>query len=376
MSHQSLQVDPHPLDHELCDEAQVGPELAKLAAIYLTSPRALIWRHPSSDWKLFALLLPIGSRLSMLANPIFGHLTRQWGTNIRFIGVDSEHRVFDFKALLSDKTLTLLTQWLGAQQRRHLTARRFINDDTGLDVLFAALASDMLTMHEARRVDWYKHLDCEHRLEPSEVNSLFERDARFPDFSQALRQALKKDLISMEFYGRILRSVDQREQTIEKRLAVLIESTLDAPTLSKLLDAKCGQHLGCYNWLLMSSRHASARAHVLLRLPSFASYLAQLLTPLSALEDAGQKTIGPAVILQRAIDAGQDRVIIQAIAQTFGVSENTVRKLWRDTPKHLGQPPAWQISEFIQQLDDLPEREWPTTGQQWQTILTRSMPPY
>jgi hypothetical protein len=245
MSHQSLFVDPLPLDEDLCDSAHVGVELAHLASIYITSPRALIWRNPSSDWKLFALLLPIGSRLSLLTNPIFAQLTRAWGLNIRFIGVDSDHRFFDFKALLSDRTLTLLTAWLGEQQRRALQPNQNSkHQDHGLDVLFEALAQDMLTMNEARKLDWHKHLDCEHRLEPQVQHSLFDRDARFPDFLAQLRLALKRDLISVDFYGRTLRSIDLREQTIEQRIATLIEGCLDAPTLSKLLEAKCGLHLG------------------------------------------------------------------------------------------------------------------------------------
>jgi hypothetical protein len=376
MSHQSLHVDSLPVDLELCDSAQVGPELANLASIYLASPRALIWRNPSSDWKLFVLLLPIGSRLSLLSNPIFAHLTRAWGTNIRFIGIDSACQLFDFKALLSDKTLSLLTGWLGQQQRRQFASHRFTSDEEGLDVLFAALASEMLTMNEARRLDWYRHLDCEHHLEPQSNNSLFERDARFPDFLEVLRVALKTDLISTDFYGRVLRSIDLREQAIEKRLSVLIEASLDAPTLTRLFDARMGIHLGCYNWLRLSPKHAIARAHVLLRLPSFASYLAQQLIPLAALDAIGQTPLGPAVLLQRMIDAGQDRMIIQTLAQNFGASESTIRKLWRETPKQLGQLPAWQITEVIQHLDDLPDRDWPINNEQWLQLLTQSVPPY
>jgi hypothetical protein len=370
MSHQSLFVDQLPLDAELCDQAQVGSELAQLASIYIASPRALIWRNPSSDWKLFALLLPIGSRLSLLANPIFAQLTRAWGLNIRFIGVDSEHRFFDFKALLSDKTLNLLTTWLGEQQRRSLqTSKNLQHQDHGLDVLFEALARDMLTINDARKLDWHLHLDCDHRLEPETHHSLFDRDARFPDFLTQLHLALKQDLINVDFYGRILRSIDLREKAIEQRIATIIEGCLDAPTLSRLLEAKCGIHLGCYNWLLASPKHARARAHALLRLPTFASYLAARLTPISALEQAGQLALGPAVLLQRAIDAGQDRLIIQTLAQSFGASENTVRKFWRDAPKYLGQPPAWQILDIVQQLDDLPDRSWPATSIQWQQFL-------
>jgi hypothetical protein len=388
MAHTSLSVDLLPIDQELCDPAQVGPELSQLASIYLTSPRALVWRNPSSDWKLFTLLLPIGSRLSLLSNPIFTHLTRAWGMNIRFVGVDSHGRVFDFKALLSDHTLSLLTHWLGLQQRRNLlgTAMQASADmgntannasrEHGLDVLFEALASEMLTMNDARRFDWYKHLDCEHRLEPLAPNSLFDREARFPDFIAQLHVALKADLIDLELYGRILRSIDLREQAIEQRMAMLIEGSLHAPTLSQLGSTKAGIHLGCYNWLLMSPKHSAARTHALLRLPGFASYLAATLTPMAALEEAGQIPLGPAVLLQRAIDAGQDRLIIQTLAQNFGASENTIRRLWRDTPRAIGQPPVWQMTEVVQQLDDLPARDWPNSLNEWQRLLGRSVPNY
>jgi hypothetical protein len=383
MAHTSLTVDLLPIDQELCDSAYVGPELSQLASIYLTSPRALIWRNPSSDWKLFALLLPIGSRLSLLSNPIFAHLTRAWGMNIRFVGVDAQARVFDFKALLSDHTLSLLTRWLGQQQRRDLQGAEHYastsetpNTDRehGLDVLFEALAREMLTMNEVRKFDWYKHLDCEHRLEPQAPNSLFDRDARFPDFLSQLHVALKVDLIDIEFYGRILRSIDLREQAIEQRMSMLIEGSLHAPTLSQLSSTKAGNHLGCYNWLLMSPKHSAARTHALLRLPGFASYLAATLTPLAALEEAGHTPLGPAVLLQRAIDAGQDRLIIQTLAQNFGASENTIRRLWREIPRAIGQPPVWQMTEVVQQLDDLPAREWPNSMSDWHRLLGRSVP--
>ncbi len=367
MNHESFFVDRHPIDDEITDIASVGAELAYASTVYLKSPRALIWRNPSSDWKLFALLLPIGTRLSLLSNPIFAQLSRAWGLNLRFVGIDAEGHFFDFKALLSDRTLSILLNWLQEQQRTTLLASMHSRGrvDEGLDALFAALASEMLTMTEARRLDWYQHLDCEHRLEPETAHSLFDRQARYPDFTQKLQQGLRHQLFDQPFYGRVLRSMDLREQAIEKRLSVLIEGCLDAATLSHLHDARCGLHLGCYNWLLSSPKHAKARAHALLRLPSFASYLASLLTPLNALERIGQVALGPAVLLQRAIDAGQDRLIIDTLARNLGTNENTIRRLWREIPKTLGQPPAWQLSHVVQQLDDLDERLWPKSSQDW-----------
>ena len=71
-----LTVDSVPIDDELQDAGTVGPELAHLARSYRASPRALVFYNPSSDWRLFVVLLPLASRLSLMANPIFAQLTR------------------------------------------------------------------------------------------------------------------------------------------------------------------------------------------------------------------------------------------------------------------------------------------------------------
>lgn len=101
----ALFIDPHPVDRALRDASHSGPELAHLAGTYCESPRALVFRAPSSDWRLLMLLLPLGSRLSLIANPIFGHLARTWGMGVRFIGVDRDRLVYDFRALLGPRTL-------------------------------------------------------------------------------------------------------------------------------------------------------------------------------------------------------------------------------------------------------------------------------
>ena len=72
--------------------ADQDPDAAHLAHVYLDTPRALVWRNASSDWKLLVLLLPMATRLSMLRNPIFSSLVRDWGLNVRFIGVDEYGR--------------------------------------------------------------------------------------------------------------------------------------------------------------------------------------------------------------------------------------------------------------------------------------------
>ena len=74
MDFQPIAVDAYPVDEQLTDAGTVGPETAHLARVYLGTPRALIWRNPSSDWRLFVLLVPLASRLSLMRNPIFGAL--------------------------------------------------------------------------------------------------------------------------------------------------------------------------------------------------------------------------------------------------------------------------------------------------------------
>ena len=59
MDFEALRVDAFPVDVELQDAGVVGPELAHLASVYRRSPRALVWRNPSSDWRLFVLLPPL-----------------------------------------------------------------------------------------------------------------------------------------------------------------------------------------------------------------------------------------------------------------------------------------------------------------------------
>lgn len=409
MDFHALRVDSYPVDAELRDAGVVGPELAHLAGRYVDSPRALIWRNPSSEWRLFVVLLPLASRLSLMANPIFAQLVRAWGLNVRFIGVDAARHVYDFRALLSDRTLKLLLDILGstldAPAPRHQAA-----NDQALDVLFAALAEDMLTVLDRRRADWDKHLDIEHCLEATAACSLFDRASRYPDFLAALRQALRDEIIDVAFYGRALRSVDLREDAVDARVAGMIEACLEPTTLAKLERAGIGRHLGCYNWLQMDRRHAAARAHVLGRLPGFASYFAEALVPLDAAfvpllpdpeaDDADERRHGAEHrpdappfdlrilaarpdslhhlhwngVLRRAIDAGQDRAVIEALAQRFAVGDNVIRRLWRESPAAFGRPPTWHLAQILRQLADLGERDWPANDLAWRTLIERSVP--
>ncbi|HQD81956.1 MAG TPA: hypothetical protein PK929_02710, partial [Quisquiliibacterium sp.] len=274
---------------------------------------------------------------------------------------------------------------------------------------------------QQRRSGWDRHLAVEHRLEPDAEGSLFARASRYPDFLAKLREALRTEIIDVAFYGRALRSIDLRETTFEQRVASLIEGALDEVTMAKLVRTGAGKHLGCYNWLRIDPRHAASRAHVLGRLPGLASFLAQTLLPLEARRldadeppdpreddwmtpDSGattsdapapdprrrsgdgfdlrtiaartdsSHTVRWAGALRRAIDAGQDRLVIEALAQRFAVSDNTLRRLWRETPRALGQPPAWQLSPVLRQLDALGDRGWPTDDAQWRALLARAVP--
>ncbi len=408
MDFHALRVDGYPVDAELRDAGVVGPELAHLAGRYIDSPRALIWRNPSSEWKLFVVLLPLASRLSLMANPIFAQLVRAWGLNVRFIGVDASRHVYDFRALLADRTLKLLLDVLGNTLETPAPRDEAVHD-RALDVLFAALAEDMLTVLDRRRADWNKHLDIEHCLEPAVGTSLFDRASRYPDFLASLRQALRDEIIDVNFYGRALRSVDLREDAVDTRVAGMIEACLEPTTLAKLERAGIGRHLGCYNWLQLDRRHAATRAHVLGRLPGFASYFAEALVPLEAaflpltteddeddLEAREPSVFRPDAplfdlrvvaarpdsihhlhwngVLRRAIDAGQDRAVIEALAQRFAVGDNVIRRLWREAPAAFGRPPTWHLAQILRQLADQSERDWPANDLAWRTLIERSVP--
>jgi len=408
MDFEALRVDAFAVDDELEDAGTVGPELAHLAAVYRRSPRALVWRNPSSDWRLFVLLPPLASRLSLMANPIFAQLTRAWGLNVRFVGVDRDGLAYDFRSLLSDRTLKLLVELLGAD----------VSDEpTLLDALFEALAQEMLTVLQLRGPGWERHLDVEHRLEPLVPASLFARATRYPDFLASLRAALRDEIVDVDFYGRALRSIDLRESDAEQRIASLIESSLDPVTMAKLARTGAGRHLGCYNWLRLDARHAAPRAHVLAHLPGLATFFAEALVPLAAArlrataeapgEDLAESGTDPgaprcataaadaaatldlraiaarsrsshsarwAAILQRAIDAGQDRSVIEALAQRFAVPENLIRRLWRENPAALGQPPTWHLAQILRRLAAGGERAWPGNDEAWRELIAQAIP--
>jgi hypothetical protein len=384
MDFEAIRVDGLPIDAELIDAANVGPDLSAAAHAYLATPRALVWRNPSPDWTLFVVLLPLASRLSLMANPIFAQLVREWGHSIRFVGVDRDQCVHDFRGLLTDATLRrlvdALARWLHAPDARDGTPARAAEAAT-LDVLFAALGEAMLTILEARRDDWGRHLAREHRLEPGVPDSLFDRASRYPDFLAQLRHGLRQELVDVAFYGRVLRSMDLREAAAEQRIAAIVEGTLEPVTLVKLARTRAGRHLGCYNWLLIGPRHAAQRAYVLGRLPLFARFFADALIEATPRRRAGlfaaaghdaRRASGDA--LRRAIDSGQDRWVVEALAAHFGVHDNVLRALWRHCPGALQAPPTWHLEEILLRLDQLPERSWPRDDAGWLELARRAVP--
>lgn len=384
MDFEAIRVDGFPIDAELIDTGHVGPDLSAAAHAYLATPRALVWRNPSPDWTLFVVLLPLASRLSLMANPIFGQLVRDWGHSIRFVGVDRDRCVHDFRSLLTDATLRRLVEalarWLHAPGARDATPARAAEAAT-LDVLFAALGDAMLTILEARRDDWGRHLAREHRLEPDVPGSLFDRASRYPDFLAQLRQALRRELVDVGFYGRVLRSMDLREAAAEQRISALVEGALEPVTLVKLARTRAGRHLGCYNWLLTGPRHAAQRAYVLGKLPLMAQFFADALidaTPrrrsglVAAAEHDPRHAHGDA--LRRAVDSGQDRWVVEALATHFGVHENVLRGLWRHCPAALQAPPTWHLRQILLRLDQLPERGWPRDDAGWLEFASRAVP--
>lgn len=391
---QAFFVDRLAVDDELLDAGTGGPELAYLSAVYLASPRALVFRNPSSDWRLLVLSLPLGSRLSLMRNPIFSQLVRSWGLHIRFLGIDRDRLVYDFRALLSDRTLRLLVDVLAHRTTADPAATALAvaapgtdaTADQALDLLLAALSDDMLSVLDRRRSDWGRHLDQVHRLEPEGPSPLLDHATRHPDYLASLRQALRDGLIDIYLYGRALRAVDLREAAVDARLTSLIEESLDPVTLGRLSRARIGRHLGCYNWLQLAPRHAPARAHLLARLPALANCLVAELVPLDTAERIGphsEETPSHADDanlddwrrrLRQAVDGGQDRATIEALAARFSVDTAVVRRLWHESPRALGEPPAWQLGTILRMLDDRGAHLWPRDEEAWRTLLACAVP--
>jgi hypothetical protein len=410
MTFTALRIDDLPLDEQLTDAATVGPDLAHFAHAYRSTPRALIWRNPSSDWQLLIVLLPLATRLSLMTNPIFGRLVRDWGMGIRFIGVDAEQSVYDFRELLDRSALTKLVNALARfiEQSPGSGSAAASIDHPALDTLFSVLADDMLTILQERRGDWRRHLAREDRLMIDRIGtdqalggrSLFDRRSRFPEFIAQLRQALRLQMIDVEFYGRVLRSIDLREDSVESRVLAIIEGALDPITLAKLTRTRIGAHLGCYNWLRLEPRSASHRASVLHKLPLLAQFLADRLVGGETLsqraefaariaaqaprKEAALLSAGPSTMtrldeaalrnLARAIDSGQDRWVVESLARYFRVSDNVIRALWRNCPAALGAPPEWHLRQILLTLNERPERSWPSDAAGWLALKSSAVP--
>lgn len=408
MTFTALRIDELPLDQELTDDATVGPDLAHFAHAYRSTPRALIWRNPSSEWQLLIVLLPLATRLSLMTNPIFGRLVRDWGMGIRFIGVDAEQSVYDFRELLDRPALTKLVTALARFIEQSPAPSGGGTDHPALDTLFSVLADDMLTILQERRHDWRRHLAREDRLMIDRIGSdqalggrsLFDRRSRFPEFVAQLRQALRLQMIDVEFYGRVLRSIDLREDSIESRVLAIIEGALDPITLAKLTRTRIGAHLGCYNWLRLEPRCASHRASVLHKLPLLAQFLADrlvcgpaqnrraefaaLIAAQAPRQEPALLSAGPAGTaridelnlrnLVRAIDSGQDRWVVESLARYFRVSDNVIRALWRNCPAALGAPPEWHLRQILLALNERPERFWPSDAAGWLALKSSAIP--
>ena len=410
-----LTIDSLPLDAELTDAATVGPELAHLARAYCATPRALVWRNASSEWPLLVLTLPIATRLSLLTNPIFGRLVREWGLSIRFLGVDRSGFAYDFRELLDARALrrvvTALGQWLAARDQGLAAddaglaaSERRLTEDAAIDTLFDLLASETLTVLEQRRDDWATHLARDGMLVPDDDEpaasglspsrprgpsaTLFDRRTRYPEFIAQLREGLRSSTIDIDFYGRVLRAIDRREHDVESRIISLVESALDPITLARLSRSPVGAHLGCYNWLLQDPRARAHRASTLNKLPAFGQFFADRL--LAAATPTAREQMADRLVAQglrganaeallrglgRAVDSGQDAWAIVGLARYFQVSDNLVRTLWRNCPAALGTPPSWHLRQILKRLDALPEREWPQDANGWAMLKATAVPP-
>ncbi len=358
MDFEALRVDRFPIDQDLTDIGAVGPACAHQFEQYLRSPRALVWRNPSSDWQLFVVLLPLPERLTLMRNPIFAQLVRDWGHELRVMGVDHEQRLFDFRQLLTPVVLHTLLDALSSQETTQ-----------ALDVVFAMLAEQMLTIFEQRRSDWPQHLARSNTLPSADGtpyvhhdapgHSLFDRRSRTREVFAELRGALKQEWISIDVYSRALRSIDQREWLLEQRLSQVLQDALAPAIVEQLKKTPLGLHLGCYNWMLIDPRHAHQRAYILSRLSCFAQVFSDHFT---------DPAVSARSALMQAVDSGQDRRVIDSLANTFAVDPNTIRGLWRAAPQELGTPNFWRLQQVLLYLDVRPPQQWPQAPADWSAL--------
>ena len=82
----------------------------------------------------------------------------------------------------------------------------------------------------------------------------------------------------------------------------------------------------------------------------------------------------PLRLLTRAIDSGQDRWVVEAVARYFRVSDNVIRALWRNCPAALGAPPEWHLRQVLLALNERPERTWPSDAAGWLALKSSAVP--
>lgn len=429
---------PHPLDALLADPAEVG-RAASLARAYLATPRCLLWWHPSRDWRVVVLLPPIASRMALLRNPIFGQLVRDWGTHLRAFGIDRDRQLRDLGPVLSDGALSRLMLALsrgpevGHDEVLDVLLDALDNCSTGLGTMdvpkgqvigFSQGSSldpsrDPATAHPAYGGDYGAYdggsygdpalgtsadrdpylppapLMRQGQLEPGQPGSLFDRAWRYPELLQALRDGLHAGdapRLDQQLYVRLLAAIETRESMWEHAVAARLQGELDASVCAALQATRLRLHVGAYNWLLADAQHRPHRLNFLTRLPAFAPWAAETLLPLHddvALNPAGddawpddlrlraslpqRRELDP--LLQRAIDGGQDRMIVATLAARFGITDNTIRQLWRDSPPHLEGLPSWQLPAVLHKLDATPARHWPRSANAWERWIVQCVPP-
>jgi hypothetical protein len=79
-------------------------------------------------------------------------------------------------------------------------------------------------------------------------------------------------------------------------------------------------------------------------------------------------------LLRQAVDSGQDRWVVEALAAHFGVQDNVLRALWRRCPSTPHSPPTWHLKQILLRLDQLPERAWPRDDAGWLELASRAVP--
>ena len=96
-----------------------------------------------------------------------------------------------------------------------------------------------------------------------------------------------------------------------------------------------------------------------------AHFLAETLIPV----ETGRACHALDLKLRQAIDAGQDRLAIEALADRLAVSPALMRRLWREPPVELGIPPAWLLPALMHDLEAIPPQEWPKDKAAWQALI-------